>query len=530
MTNAIRIYPSANSTPDVIAALESAAENTSLIFEDADYHFYSEGARVSYFAPTNNMSGEKRVVFPLLGLKNIRISGNGARFIFHSRLFPFITQRCEDAVIEDISIDFAFPRYAVGEVVSCDYEGFALRVDGEKYPYIVENGHLAFNAGDEWRTTAEKKFFLSGLPGEPCGVSYLVAGETKDPLTNLPAQVMRTDADESGGIITLRYRPGSPRMDYAIGQKLLISHDENRENDVFFIEDSTDVTLRSVNIFRGAGMGIIGQTSCNITVENMVIAVPEWRDEPVSITADAFHFVHCTGKLTVRNCRVTDTLDDAANIHGIYTLAEEVMGDRAKVRLGHHEQYGFNPYRPGDMLRFIGEHGEKGCAAVTESVISENGESILLTFDRAVSSMMFSGDHIENPDRMPEILMENNSFLRCPNVLLGSGKPTVVRNNEFALGGAMTIVDNMKYWYESGPANDLLIENNTFRTANAAITAVLHGAEETGRRHRNIRILNNRVYGGALLEAAYVDGLHIIGEGRISLHNCENIATGETEK
>ena len=529
----IHIRPSGNSTCDVVNALHACSDGAELIFENADYHFYGDGAHCEYFAPTNNANGIKRIVFPIIGKHNVAIRGNGARFIFHSRLFPFIVSGSCDIVLEGFSIDFSFPRYALGEVAAVDDTGITLHVDKEKFPYQVKNGCLGFLAGDEVRSTADKKFFLSGLPGDKCPVIYLVAGDTADPLTNLPVGVLRTDALElAHGVIRLDYRPGSEKIAYHAGQKLLISNDENRENDVFFLEKSRGVKLKDISIHRGAGMGVIAQLCTDISVDGMRIAVPEWRAEPVSITADAFHFVHCDGKAIIRNCSVSDTLDDAINIHGIYTRVDNVVGPKeAYVSLGHHEQYGFCPYMPGDTLVSVGEHGEKGRARLEACELTADGTGIKLTFDEDITGIISAGDHIEVPGRMPEILIENNNFCNCPRVLLSSSKHTVVRGNEFKLAGAVTLMDSMKYWYEAGPVTDVTIENNTFHTESAAITAVVYGAEATGRRHSGICVSDNRVIGGGILmDASYADNMTISGPGEVRLHVCKNVIVNGEER
>ena len=524
MKHSIHIAPSENSTPDIVNALLSCADDTELIFQNAEYHFYADGAHSAYFAPTNNANGIKRIVFPIIGKRGITIRGNGARFIFHSRLFPFIVSGCSDVTLEDFSVDFLFPRYAVGEVIASDDDGLTISVNLEKYPYVIENGCLGFYAGDELRSTAEKKFFLSGLPGAECQVIYLVAGDTADPLTNLPVGVLRTDACDVSGGIRLKYRHGSDKISYIPGQKLLISNDENRENDVFFLEKSRNIALRDVSIYRGAGMGVIAQLCSDILIDNMRICVPEWRDEPVSITADAFHFVHCDGSAIIRNCHVSDTLDDAVNIHGIYTRVEAAYGNTARVRLGHHEQYGFCPYIPGDVLVSVGDGGVKGSARLAESELSADGTEITLRFDEDITDIIAPGDHIENPGRMPEITIENSIFRHCPRVMLSSSKRSMVRGNDMTLTGAVTLMDSMKYWYEAGPVSDVTIENNTFHTEKAAITAVVYGAEITGRRHRGIRISDNRIVGGrALLDASYADDMVISGPGEVKLHGCGNV-------
>ena len=81
-----------------------------------------EGVFHGVFAPSNNDTGEKRVVFPLIGKKRLRIDGRGAVLSFTERLFPFIPQDCEDVVLENFTIDFTFPRCAVAEVLRADAE------------------------------------------------------------------------------------------------------------------------------------------------------------------------------------------------------------------------------------------------------------------------------------------------------------------------------------------------------------------------------------------------------------------------
>ena len=78
-----------------------------------------EGVFRGVFAPSN----EKRAAFPLIGKKRLRIDGRGAVLSFTERLFPFILQDCEDVVLENFTIDFTFPRYAVAEVLRADAEG-----------------------------------------------------------------------------------------------------------------------------------------------------------------------------------------------------------------------------------------------------------------------------------------------------------------------------------------------------------------------------------------------------------------------
>ena len=501
---------------EVARVLAQAEEGAEIILSPAVYSLGMEGVFRGFFAPSNNDTGEKRVAFPFIGRKRLHIDGRGAVLSFTERLFPFILQDCEDVVLENFTIDFTFPRYAVAEVLRADAEALTLRVDAARFPFRVEEGCLAFQAGSEWRTTARRKFFLAPLDGRG-GFRYLVAGETEDPLYNLAAPLLRTDACLSeDGALCLRYRAGSPRADYAEGQRILVSHDENRENDLFFLERCRNVTIRNVRILRGAGMGVIGQLCRDLTLENIVIETEPSRGEPVSITADAFHFLHCSGRLEIRGCTVRDTLDDAVNIHGIYTRVERVDASGTVVWLGHQEQYGFNPYCPGDRASVLNERGEVGRLTVRSARMSEDGTRIALTFDEDAQSMLAVGDYLDNPDRMPEVLLEGNQFLNCPRVLLGSPRRTVVRGNRLQLHGAVTVTGGVDYWFESGMAREVRIENNDLLAlpgrAHPAVQIEVKGGNVCHLFHRNISIEGNRLSGFAeLLRAEAVDGLHIAG-------------------
>ena len=68
-----------------IAALPP--EGGTLRFEKGEYHFYEADAQAMWLDPSNNQSGEKRVVFPLVGRKNVTIDGCGSTFVFHGRAF-----------------------------------------------------------------------------------------------------------------------------------------------------------------------------------------------------------------------------------------------------------------------------------------------------------------------------------------------------------------------------------------------------------------------------------------------------------
>lgn len=527
--------PAGSATALIVQALLSAQNGDVIRLNGGVWHFYEDGACERYAAPSNNANGIKRIIFPLIDRRNVAVDGGGAVLMFHDRVFPFLISGCEDVRIENLTIDFSFPRYAVATALESDERGFSLRVDEARYPWFAENGGWAFRAGSAVRSTAEKKFFLSGgMKDRAC--CYLAAGDTRDPLFNLAAPLVRADAHRAApDVVRLDYREDSAHIVLESGAQMIVSNDENRENDVFFIENSAGVTVRAITILRGAGMGFIGQMSRDILLEDIAVhSLPE-RGEPYSITADIFHFVNCSGALVIRRCTASDSLDDAVNVHGIYTRVQSAGEDKLMLQLGHQEQYGLNPYRAGDRVRVTrgDETGVRGWLTVAECVLGSDEKTLAMAYKDA-DGLIEPGDYIDNPDRAPELLIEDCRFERCPRVLLGSSRRTIVRRNHFALNGAVAIIDGMAYWYEAGLVEDVRIEDNFFDRSGlkdaAAVTVILRAGAETQRAHRNIRISGNRVTGTpAFIDAAHADGLTIEGNlfedsaGEIRLRGCRNV-------
>lgn len=73
--------------------------------------------------------------------------------------------------------------------------------------------------------------------------------------------------------ILLRKNPASTfAPSFETGKPLIISYDENRENDVIFLDNCSDIRLEKVRIFRGAGMGVVGRCCHNVSLDTFVIA------------------------------------------------------------------------------------------------------------------------------------------------------------------------------------------------------------------------------------------------------------------
>ena len=79
-------------------------------FAPGEYHFHRSSALpMQLYISNHDQQAVHPVALPLVGLKDVKLCGNGAKFIFHGMMLPFVLMDSEDVTVNDISIDFAEP-------------------------------------------------------------------------------------------------------------------------------------------------------------------------------------------------------------------------------------------------------------------------------------------------------------------------------------------------------------------------------------------------------------------------------------
>ena len=194
-------------------------------------------------------------------------------------------------------------------------------------------------------------------------------------------------------------------------------------------------------------------------------------------------------------------LDDALNVHGVYTRILAVDGRVLTVKYMHSQAKGLDIFDKGDRIRIVSPDSllPKGEYQV-ENLEILNNETTLLTLDRPVEAI--PGDDCENISWMPEVEFCGNhvAFNRARGILLAAGARTVISGNYFnTSGGAILFESNGEYWFESGATNDVVITGNFFDNCHygswsrAVIDAVPRAKAEDGRFfHGRIEITGNR--------------------------------------
>ena len=491
-----------DATAEVLSALSKTekGKNNIIKFENGVYHFRRENAFYGYFCPVYNPNGYKYVHFPLINKENVTIDGNGAVFMFEDRVYPFITQCSSNITYKNFTVDFSFARYAYVTVTEATDEGFTLKIAQNDLTYSVEDDHnLTFISGSDRICTGEKRFFLQNLTRQ--ANCYLLAGDTTDPLINPATILVFTDAYDKGEkTIHFKYRSESNHFDCRVGDTAVLSFDENRENSVFYLEDSKNISFENVTVLRGAGFGILATLTENIHIDGCSFSIPEERKstEIISVTADLIHFMHCSGTVLIENSVFEDCLDDAVNIHGQYMRIKKLLSENsAEVEFCHQSHACRTLYKKGDFLTVSDSETmlEKGSVTViSESQICDGG-NLSVTFSENINGVLSPGDYLENPSRMPVIIFRNNSVSRCPHIRISSSKYMEVSHNYLNLGGTgVYIADLFSYWFESGRVHSVLIEKNRFEDSTVHGTAAgieITSSRPGGYRHENITIRDN---------------------------------------
>lgn len=508
---------------DATLALKAALEAcrtlgaTRLVFPTGRYDFMPDFADELYLFISNNDEGLKRIVFPLKEFEELTIDGQGSEFVFHGFVSPFLVQNSSNITFENFSVDFSRSFHSEGIIVSVHDDGLDVRIPKE-FPFRVRNGLLTFVGGEE-----EDGLLTTVSRGGIYGSGHLLEFDTEKRQTAYMARDYYFNGTASYPAKDLGERLVRFLVPGLVGKpgNTLVFGPNHRNHPAFVVTHSKDVVFENIILHHAGGMGILAQLSHNITVNNCQVTPSQGRI--LSTTADATHFVNCTGFIRLTNNLFENQKDDATNIHGIYVQVVEITGPKEiTVQLMHRQQHGFDFLDPGVEVEFV--HGKSmitfGTATVKEST-RINKEFTRVVFEGPVPEKLSVGDAIAAIRDYPEVIISGNTIRnnRARGMLLNSRGKTVVEDNYFHTPGAAILFEGDSFfWFEQGGVRDCVIRNNVFDNCLFGVwgkavidvkAGILEGRSES-RYNRNIRIENNvfRIFDEVTLLHAYcVDGL-----------------------
>ncbi|MGJ5819748.1 alpha-1,3-galactosidase-related protein [Paludibaculum fermentans] len=501
----------ADATPAVRAALDACRQSRAakLVFSAGQYDFWPTHASEKYLFVSNNDEGLKRIVFDLTGFNGLEIDGRGARFVFHRGVNPFLLDHARNITIRNLSLDWKRTFHSEAKIVAVGKDTVDLAIS-EAYPFKLENGLLIFTGEDK-----EVVAFQNVLEFDP--VKRETAYMARDYRTGLNLQ-----ATEIGPRLV---RVRIPKFEGTPGN-ILVFGASRRDFSAFTVTDSENFKLLSVNIYHCGGMGVIAQRSRDIELDQVRVTPSPGSGRVVSITADATHFVNCSGRIVMTNCLFENQKDDATNIHGIYAQVSAMLPDgELEVKLVHPQQRGFDFLAPGMKVELV--HGPSMITyaeAVVRSAERRNSEYTRIRLTTPLPGALKIGDAVAAAGPYPEVVIRNCTIRgnRARGLLLGSRGKILIEDNTFHTAGAAILLEgDARYWFEQAGVRDLVIRRNRFEDCNYGVwgkavievAAGIDSKERTGNGYnRNIVVEENlfRQFDTNPIVSAYcVDGLKV---------------------
>ena len=423
-----------------------------LVFDKNTYHIFSQNAPDYVCCLSNHSScGFNRCLFLIKEFENFTIDGGGSEFIFHDLITPVIIADGKNISIKNCSFKSLRNLTAQFDVVaSNEYSADLYPTFGKTFIHCGE-----LYEGDYSKDNYKLRFMIvydenGKITQGKAGDYYIAPDDDAERIVFKSTQNGTIKAEN----LPVKVYPGQ-RILFNSGSRVAAN---------IFIDNSFNTNIENINMHSGVGMGVIAQNCDTVSIEGLVIRPDGERCH--SINVDATHFVHCKGKINIKNSVFDSQLDDALNIHSMYLKIIAKNKNSILVKQVNTDQKGIDIVRGGDIIQTCdpytllpnGEYkvlsAKRINLEVTEITLDENTENIRI------------GDVADEISWVPDITFENCKInnVRGRGMLLASSGKIIIRNNYFkgTTGAAIKFESDGIFWYESGRTKDVLICNNVF--------------------------------------------------------------------
>ena len=496
-----------NLTPvlkDLLAKLPARLP-AKLRFAPGRYDFWAEGAASHFVSCSNNDSGNKPVVFDLASRAQLEIDGQGAQFIFHGGVLPLWLSGSRQVTLRNFSVDWEKPYLLELSITrsSADEADMTVRPG---YDYSVKDGKLFFRPEDGIDYPADRANGFDGtahklLFGARNGFTFSgVVNRSKPapPRTNKGVPVVTETGPRQ-----LHFRgrnlpvvPPGTRVAY-----MNLTERVHRLYPAIVIDRSSDVVVESVKVHSAFGMALMAQFSHNIKLLSYTVTPSD--DRIASTRADATHFTMCSGEIRMEHCLFEGSLDDAANVHGMWVRLKQITAPRSVVVSRVHIQQETSPFaEPGDKLELRSEGMDiLGQTAVT-AVREIDQTDLAIELATPLPAALQPGAVLHNLSRQPDVVIRDCTLRKNGGrgFLITTAGQVLVENNFISTpaGPGVLILGHFDHWGESGPVRDITIRRNRFEDCaslafvpTAAIAVRPEPKNKSTAFHQNIRVEEN---------------------------------------
>ncbi len=440
----------------------------------------------------------------LKGLSNVTLDFGGATlFLLDDSIQPFVLDECENVTIKNVTVEYK--RSLMDEIdIACIKDGEIWFKQTEKqkryFPMRAENGCLVpISDGKEYPDAFKAPHFFNLYDKETReSVAMCLVRIGKDlpviPKEQFPFKYFELSAEERGEYIVLCGElPPSIPSDVTCAQ----SHSDRDVSSCFIIR-SKNTRLESFRVLNGAGMGILGMYSENITLDGLKYYCDESSHGIATNAADALHLISCFGNVEIVNSVFEGMKDDAVNIHSNYYTVESTGGDviHAKIRTdvqahpavnAHYKMFG-----EGDTIAVYRGSTTLEKQTLTVKRVDITGDFTADLFVEGETSSLCAGDTIENLTVQPNVHIKNTRFGKAKTHLrLQTRGKILIEECECSL--KILLPGDKNYWYEASPVNDLTIRNCKFVGDNAFVESYpeFDTCPESPYYHSGVKVIEN---------------------------------------
>lgn len=517
-----------NCSPLIAKALHEIAllpvkkgDTIRIILPKGRYDFYPDrAAKCEYFISNHDQDNPKAVGLPFENMKNVIFDGQGSELIFHGRMLPVSLINSQNCQLKNFSIDFENPHISQIKVLNNDTVAQIITFEVARWVKYEIRDSAFIAKGEGWEHTP-----IAGIAFE-----------------NTTKHLVYTTSDIHLG--TKHVTEISPRVIKSFGWKnaklipgtIIVMRPLGRPTPGIFMQKDRNTTLCNIKIHYAEGMGLLAETSENITLDRFSICLQGNKDKRYFTTqADATHFSGCKGMISVTNSVFENMMDDAINVHGTYLKVRKRINDKTLLGEYMHEQsYGFDWGFKGDTVQYIDSKtmevvGKPNRILSIQAIDKPNVHGAKLfriifenPIDPAIGNQGSFG--IENLSWTPEVYFANDTIRnnRARGSLFSTPRKTIVEHNLFdhTSGTAILLCGDCNGWFETGACHNVLIRNNKFINAltnmfqftNAVISIYPEIPDLKNQKqyfHSGIVIENNEfdTFDTPILYAKSVDGL-----------------------
>jgi len=421
-----------------------------IILSPGEFHLRGNLLEDKYCFVSNNDSGWKRILFDFTGVDNFVLDGNGAHLIFYGEIMPIRISNSSNITIKNLTIDWHRPFFSQGIVTKTESNTIFFNVDTEKYPLNADTGRLIAYDGLGWQT--------NDLWNMLCYDS-----NRQEIIPDMPENWHLSNYHKAEVLSHGEFKIEASFAQLPTVNTPIVFMHGNRVAPGIFIDASKNIRIEATTVHHAPGMAMIAEVSENITLHKYNV-LPS-GDRLFSSWVDASHFVDCNGHILIENCRFEGQFDDASNIHGVFwDVIEKISNQKIRVQIIHPQQVGILNIVVGDQIALHEKYTHQFVHMTNALEIEPLNNNI---YDITLETIP---ENIENlvirryrQDSLVEI--KNNHFgaNRGRGLLLSVPGKIIVKDNYFHVdGAAIEITSDTKYWWESGPVEDVEIFNNHF--------------------------------------------------------------------